>query len=486
METTMVHSASPPATICWSHLQEAVFSFITYGTGHGVIEAFAGSAKTTTIVEGCKRVRVGLSVFYGCFARRDREALERKVPGSTVVSTWNAFGNRVLMGRNRGLRVDADREYKLALKVLPRNASSGAKLLSKLVEQAKCQLVDDVNGLIDLADEFECTGEELEIAPTTWARYAQEVLQLSTRNDGTISYNDQVWLPVYLNLQVPTFDVVFVDETQDLNRAQMELALKCAGDKGRVIAVGDRKQAIYGFRGADSNSMDRLIDRLNATVLPLSITYRCPRSTVKMAQKYVPTFEAAPNAIEGTINENVTLATLAKNVQEGDFVISRTNAPLVKICLAALREGKRAMIMGRDIGKGLAAMVTKSKATTILELAAWLRAHEDREVARLEKAEKSTDAIIDQCSTLHALSEGMTTVVELNARLSVLFGEAEKKDLANRIVCSTTHRAKGSETDRTWVLIDTYRPGRSQEEDNLVYVAVTRNRIELNLVVGVK
>src|SRR5262249_47785764 len=96
-----------------------------------------------------------------------------------------------------------------------------------------------------------------------------------------IDFDDMIWLPVVLRLSVWTYDRVFVDETQDLNAAQLELALRACRAKGRILAIGDDKQAIYRFRGADSNAVERIIRRLSAKVLPLSVTYRCAQRIVE-------------------------------------------------------------------------------------------------------------------------------------------------------------------------------------------------------------
>lgn len=46
------------------------------------------------------------------------------------------------------------------------------------------------------------------------------------------------------------FDYVLVDEFQDTNHAQLELALLLSGRSGNIMVVGDDDQSIYKFRGA--------------------------------------------------------------------------------------------------------------------------------------------------------------------------------------------------------------------------------------------
>ena len=110
-----------------------------------------------------------------------------------------------------------------------------------------CQLVNhfgiDVNGSLDQV-----------------CKFAPQLLEASHEHSGEIKYidfDDMIYLPAKLGLVKKSFDLLIVDEAQDLNPAQHELVVR--GSK-QVLAVGDDKQAIYGFRGSDSNSINNLID----------------------------------------------------------------------------------------------------------------------------------------------------------------------------------------------------------------------------------
>ena len=51
----------------------------------------------------------------------------------------------------------------------------------------------------------------------------------------------------FLELQnPPLFEFVLVDELQDVNKMEAEIALKSGK---QFFAVGDKKQAIFGFQG---------------------------------------------------------------------------------------------------------------------------------------------------------------------------------------------------------------------------------------------
>jgi superfamily I DNA/RNA helicase len=77
------------------------------------------------------------------------------------------------------------------------------------------------------------------------------------------------------------------------------------------------------------------------------------------------------------------------------------------------------------------------------------------------------------------LCEGTLTIKDLKETIEKLFNDVN--DTA-KVIFSTTHKAKGLERDRVFVLTNTYRKGAGGEEDNLWYVAVTRSKSELYLV----
>jgi len=230
-----------------------------------------------------------------------------------------------------------------------------------------------------------------------------------------------------------------------------------------------------------------MIAELDATVLPLSTTYRCPRAVVREANATVPALCAAPEAPEGTVRR-AQRAELESSAAPGDFVLSRTNAPLVSLCYAWLSAGVAARIQGRDIGASLTAWFKRhcrsgASAPDAIER---IRKWENSECAKLERDERPTDAITDKADCLRALLEGCDTVAECVAKCARLFADSAP---GAAIILSSTHRAKGLEADRVWVLRDTYCQQRrdcngnvipvSQEERNLLYVAQTRAMREL-------
>jgi DNA helicase-2/ATP-dependent DNA helicase PcrA len=77
-----------------------------------------------------------------------------------------------------------------------------------------------------------------------------------------------IYLPLLLNLPLSTYDNVLIDEAQDINATRRELAFRSIKAGGRIIAVGDPNQAIYGFTGADVASLAKHQRRAQATFCP--------------------------------------------------------------------------------------------------------------------------------------------------------------------------------------------------------------------------
>jgi DNA helicase-2/ATP-dependent DNA helicase PcrA len=81
---------------------------------------------------------------------------------------------------------------------------------------------------------------------------------------------------------------LLVDEAQDLDRAQLRLALLLAAPANRVFFVGDDDQSIYGWRLADVRrvlSLDELLPGLRR--VDLEVNYRCPPTVVGRAVRLV-------------------------------------------------------------------------------------------------------------------------------------------------------------------------------------------------------
>lgn len=331
----------------------------------------------------------------------------------------------------------------------------------------------------------------------------QQVLErhANVQPGDSVDFNDMIWLPVVLDLPIVRYDVLFVDEAQDLNPCQQALALK-AGK--RLIFCGDDKQAIYGFTGADSESLNTLRQRLSdssrgCTVLPLTKTFRCGKKIVAEAQAYVPDFEAADQNGPGSVRE-VPFDSETNDwralVSPGDMILSRVNAPLVSECMRFLKNGRRAKIQGRDIGKQLGTLIKKlvgnknGGCVSSTELITLIEAWREKEVAAENKKKNPEEsriiAISDRADCVSVFAEACSNSVETLARIEEIFTDEGQKDAF--ILLSSIHKAKGLEARRVFFLRHKHAPcphpmakqaWAREQEDNLCYVAITRAIEEL-------
>lgn len=466
----------------WSDYQKAIFQDIATGEGNTQVDSYAGTGKSTTIVEGFYHVPSSRQPSLMCaFAKDIKRELERKAPEGVTVSTIHSLGFQASKRLFPKVKID-DRNEKLygfirAERGDDPETSDVRENLAKCVSLCKGYLADryeDIDPIMDRHDIDTC-GDTREAFITTVLKVMKGCKQDTYRMD----FDDMIWFPNVHNVSLDTYGMVFIDEAQDLNLAQINIALNSAGKNGRIISVGDERQAIYGFRGADSNAIQNIVTRLNSKRLTLSVTYRCAKSIVALAQQFVPELEAAPLAEEGLVAE-IPEFEIEERVRPGDFILSRTNAPLIRWCLNLLKAHIPANIQGKDLGKNMIALIRRSKTDSVSSFLGWLDEYENAELERLAKAKRKTDVISDKIDCLRTLCEGTRSLDDVKLNIAKLFHEGD--DRKDRVILSTTHKAKGLERDRVFMLADTYRPGTNTEEDNLTYVAYTRAKRELFLV----
>jgi superfamily I DNA/RNA helicase len=493
----MTTPASLPAARTWSTFQTAIFRFFTDCTGNGVVEAVAGSGKTTTIIEGIRRWKAanptGRAIFVA-FNKGIAVELQAKVPAGVDASTLHSAGYKALLRTFKGIKVDDRKAFGYAETVaVP--AAEGMREVQRGIEEDLNRAYSLLKAtMTNLDDGAAC--EETLAAYGIELKYAMLSLPLLPafdtlmRRDTTrCSFDEMLSFVVDHGLPMQQYDLVCVDEAQDMNLLQIELLKRMVKIGGRICAVGDTNQSIYAFRGADTEAMNRIRAEFKVPAqneLPLSITYRCPRLIVKEAQQYVPHIQAADGAAEGAIvsNDGKDLDRTLLEMGDHDMGVCRTNGPLVTCALRLIKQGRKACVRGRDIGKGLSKLVRDLKHKgqinrLIEEVEAW----REREVQRFVAAKKQSQAqnATDRADTIIALCEGAQTVAEVEHRIETIFS-----DTKFGVQFSSIHKSKGLEADKVvWInpgISDFFitkaeengNAAAAQQERNLCYVAITR------------
>lgn len=495
-------SSGAKTGIVGSPEQEAIWNELDSTNRNVIVGALAGTGKTFTGVEWCKRGKGG-RVGFVAFNKHIATELTNRLQGSGVESmTYHSLGFKLVRAEFPRVQVDQykvdgileDVELPIPDEWKAKQAKYRIRNLVSLAKQYGVRGRSDLEMLVDHHDVDLNGNEEVvyEWVPT--------ILDKCKTQLSTIDFDDMIWLPKELGLRASKYDTLLIDEAQDTNLAQQWLALHSTN---RLVVIGDRNQAIYGFRGSDSQSMERIGNELrkweNGVVnLPLTVTRRCPKSSVRLAQRLVPSIKWLDTACEGNVGE-FSPDKAIDGMGPGDLVVCRVNAELLGVAYKLLRRGVKAVVRGRDIGEGIVKLIDRAaKFSNSSELNQVLTGAS--ELTRLEvnkyltmphgRGESRAAACQDRYECLISLTDGAKTLMDVRQTVEKLFADFQDDGKPNTaVVLGTVHRTKGLEADRVWVL----RPDilihpmakkkwEIEQERNLAYVAVTRNKKELNWV----
>lgn len=477
----------------WSAYQEAIFAYAAQAQRQKrlVVRATAGSGKTTTMVELAKRLQGShVSLAFNKAIKLELEA--RGVNAFTFhgLCTKAVLQSRSSFGSHATIDKDKVRDF-VWNNFSEEQGQYYGSFVIKLVGLAKnagigCLVEDTEEEWSHLADHHDL---ELGHVKAEWA----EAIDLSRRvlawsnTARDCDFDDILYFAVKDGVVLDKYDNVIVDEGQDTNAIQIAIIWKILNDNSDLYVVGDSAQAIYGFRGADSEALGNIILAFKADELPLTVSYRCAKAIVKYASQF-GVIEAAPNAIEGAVNVSKFKDVLT-DLGSKDLIVARCTRPLIEAAYKLLKARKPAYVMGREIGQGLKSLIERMNAKGIDRLVAKLNEFTAREVEKLVAKKKSDKAANVQDKTdcilflIEALPEMERTIPELLCVITELFA-----DKSNATVLATIHKAKGLESERViWLDHDFVNKYARQEwqqdqERNLKFVAATRAKIELILI----
>jgi superfamily I DNA/RNA helicase len=313
-----------------------------------------------------------------------------------------------------------------------------------------------------------------------------EVSSTLSSDTSYIDFGDMIWGPTFLQeeLELPKYDVMFLDEAQDLDAIQRELAVLLAK---RLVVVGDSFQAIYGFRGASYGSMATLAENVGGDVtwLPLLTSRRLPQVVTRLAQKINPKVKCLPDAPEGKILEMDLLGVEDRlRKEKRGMVLCRINAPLVSMYFYLSKHKIKSRIQGRDIGEALIETVRGLKAKSVVELIRAVGEYRITGAMKLKAAKKTSqlEMLNDSCECLLAIAEEVDTMEDFYETIKEVFrDEKQPGQEPDRIILSSVHRAKGLEHDTVYIIRTDKMPHSMakvqwelEEEYHIIFVAITR------------
>lgn len=453
------------------------------------ISAVAGSGKTTVLLELLKFVPEGKSALFLAFNNSIVDELrERNERKDAVIMTihscgWRsillAYGSKVKMNPNKGI---AKTEKVLKeMGIAEERRGYYFYIIPKILDLMRCNLCENQTAEIEkLLLHYDLNPEKKDI------EIAQKAFSYLIKDRRQFDFMDMIYVPLIdERVRFHKYDYVFCDESQDFSRAQQEFIRQCLNRRGRLVTVGDARQAIYGFAGADADSYERLASLRGASLrMPLSVSYRCARAVVEEAQKVVPEIKPAEGAPEGRVEPDGSL----RNLRPGDWVLCRNLRPLIQTYLWLMKNKVKSHVRGKDIGEGILALITKTRAKSIDTLFERLDEEKNKLVDKLKKRgvrhpgyHPKMELLCQRIDVITCLAEEVNSVAELKKMIERIFTDEIKG-----IILSTIHKAKGLENERVFFLCPELIPSRFavldwqyEQEENLRYVGITRAKREL-------
>lgn len=493
----------------YSKYQKDIFDFVKNGQGNAVVEASAGAGKSTTLIKCLDFIDEDKTILMSAFNTDIVSVLKRKTKDFPNVNcaTLHSIG-RTMIQRNYPkdeLTLD-ELKYKSYLNTNIKSLSSidtyslskkdfgrYMKNIETFVNFGRAYLCQTVKDLDIIEDRYgiDTVADEKEVA--------LDVMEYGKTDLSKIDFTDMIWLPNVLFCKPigMKYDWIMLDEVQDLSVCQREIILKCRKINTRMILVGDKKQCIFSFSSADPQSFEKLKDIPNTITLPLSISYRCAENIVNFAKKLVPSIEPNDDGRHGEIKYNTQI----DDIQDGDMVLCRNNAPLMQVYVDLIKQGKKCFIRGKDIGLNMKNAVK----TTGMDA---LNVKLDKDGVFVRLYDELFDAIndimgkynvtyadavetsfvarkLDIIKALETLSNNINTSKELIDKISDIFSDKKKGGIS----LSTIHKAKGLEANNVYIVCNSLMPSEMAKKDweieqeyNLMYVAYTRAKNILGFV----
>lgn len=363
-----------------SPYQENILKSVKMGNGNILVDAKAGSGKTSTLLLISNALfEQGKKCLFLAFNKSIVEELEQKVnnPNCTI-KTIHSMGMSFIKSylyrkhnTNYKLEIDNSKLRNIVKihynKICFEKVCEENKDLSESdLKELHNQLIGDLCSMINFSRFYNVNYKQY--GSTDWLinkccwylnRHMDEMEDIyqqviinslddtkwkfehpDTDENGVpvyyIDYTDMLYFPVYYDMRVPYslkeyLDCILVDESQDLSVLQQLFVSKLDNGRNRFIFVGDTFQSIYGFAGADTKSINRIKKNFVLEELPLNICYRCPERVVRLAQDIVPSIEWNKSREDRGKLEFIDREQMESILQPGDIILGRKNKDLVEL-----------------------------------------------------------------------------------------------------------------------------------------------------------
>jgi DNA helicase-2/ATP-dependent DNA helicase PcrA len=288
-----------------------------------VLQARAGTGKTSTIIELAKRYpdrkfRVGV------FNTKNAIEMQSKFPSNCIGSTWHTFCKGMFRINKIIGNIPGYNPWKANGKEAKEKAKENGAALREVCGLIKESIIrPDMDNVLQLIKHFGIIAPD---PPEVIAEHAIKVIDISDEDTKVIDFGDMIRFPVIYDWISPDTDNFLGDEAQDNTPLRTHILGVLRKMGCQVGAVGDDRQSIYGFAGSDCDSMKHIIE-LGLKLMPLTTNFRCGKKIIAEAQKLVPDIQAWDGSPEGELDfiSNKEKGLLLSKLISGDSIVARRN-----------------------------------------------------------------------------------------------------------------------------------------------------------------
>ena len=288
-----------------SDLTTAQRTAVTHGEGPLLILAGPGSGKTRVITrriahlihQGVPAESILAITFTNKASDEMRTRVHELVPDKrTWVSTFHRFCARILreyseaVGLEKNFTIYDTSDRRAAIKVILKElqldtTNYNPNRIEKTISRAK-------NDLLSCSDYRSAATDHYRLIVAQVFEHYQQKLQEANAAD----FDDLLLLVAQLlkqNTEIRSeldhrFEFVLVDEYQDTNLAQYQIARGLSMELPNLCATGDPDQSIYGWRGANINNILHFErDYKNTTIIRLEQNYRSTKAILRVADHLI-------------------------------------------------------------------------------------------------------------------------------------------------------------------------------------------------------
>jgi len=470
-----------------------------------LVEAVAGSGKTTTLKMGYDLLSASQKIVYCAFNQSTAQTMKER--GIDSARTLHSLGLEILkanfpqlsrFGAINQLKVLNQLKYGICKMGKDSKPSKEMvdffwefnKLLTDTISLAKNLALSPKESLHSQRIDYWLRLYSLDYPlEQNYREILEQLWRETTAYYNTIDFDDMIYLPAVLPLPIQKQGIGFIDEVQDLNHAQHLLVEKLFT---RVVGVGDSFQSIYAFRGADPDSMRKFKERFSCLSLPLSTCYRCGSKIVELAQTINQDISSPEGINEGQIvhidRENL-ISAIQNKAERDTFILCRTLTPIISLYLELYKEKIPAKLISNRFIEELSSLAKK---------VTWGGKSELSQVSIDKYKKKKEEQLARFPHLLLSLSEKLdilSILMHESKQLSLppflLWLETVFKEQESTIKLMTIHTSKGLEAEVVFLLRPDLLPHpravselELRQERNMKYVAYTRAMKELIFVEG--